>query len=202
MNVGKKMLPKQKEKKIKIFEAAREIFAEKGYENTTMSQIAFASNVAIGTIYEYFDNKEELFFYVAAERYETFDKELKIQLSGIKSAFDKIRKYIWFYFYYFQKDPVYAELWLFNIRLNKRLSASNEHPWMQQSGRVIIDMLREGQAEGVVRQDVSLYVIRHMILGSLEHAMTRWLLKGKVYDVLPYSENISDLIIEAIKKRS
>jgi hypothetical protein len=40
-----------------------------------------------------------------------------------------------------------------------------------------------------------------MIIGSLEHLVTHWLLKGKVYDMLPFSEKISDLIIEAIRKK-
>ena len=94
------------DKKTRILEAARYIFAENGYEKTTMLQIAKAADVATGTIYEYFENKEVLFFSIAAERYEVFDKELKIHLSGIKSAFDRIRKYIWFYLYFFLKDPV------------------------------------------------------------------------------------------------
>ncbi|RJX24491.1 MAG: TetR/AcrR family transcriptional regulator [Dethiobacter sp.] len=201
MNEVLRSLPQQGDKKNRILEAARYLFGEKGYENTTMLQIAKAADVAIGTIYEYFENKEVLFFSIAAERYEAFDKELKIHLSGLKSAFSRIRKYIWFYFYFFQKDPVYSELWLLNIRVNKRLNESTVYPWLQQSGAEIIDMLKAGQAEGMIREDVDLYTVRHLILGSLEHVVTRWLLKGKTYDILPYSEKISDLIIEAIRKK-
>jgi TetR/AcrR family fatty acid metabolism transcriptional regulator len=189
------------DKKTRILEAARYIFAENGYEKTTMLQIAKAAEVATGTIYEYFENKEVLFFSIAAERYEVFDKELKIHLSGIKSAFDRIRKYIWFYLYFFQKDPVYSELWLLNIRVNKRFNDSISYPWIRQSGEEIMAMLKAGQAEGMIRKNVDLYVIRHMIIGSLEHLVTHWLLKGKVYDMLPFSEKISDLIIEAIRKK-
>jgi len=200
MNKDKKLLTQQEDKKIKIFEAARRIVSEKGYEKTTMLQIAKAADVATGTIYEYFENKEDLFLTIAAEQYGLFDEELKIHFSGIKSAFEKIRKYIWFYFYFFQKDPLYSEIWLLVIRLNKSLAQSTAYPWIQQSGKEIIDLLKAGQAEGMIRNDIDLYVMRHLLLGSLEHAMTRWLLKGKTYDMLSYSEKISDLIIDAIKK--
>lgn len=199
MHKVKKTTPHQGEKKIKIFEAARHIFSKNGYENTTMVEIARAAEVATGTIYEYFANKEDLFFAVAAERYEAFAEELAIHLAGLKCAFNKIRKYVWFYLYFFQKDPVYAELWLFNIRTNKRLAASTSYPWMQQSGREIIDILKAGQAEGMLRENVDLHAVRHLILGSLEHLLTRWLLKGRTYDLLDYSEQVSDLIIEAIR---
>lgn len=195
-----KVQPQQGDKKIRILEAARYIFTEKGYENSTILEIAKAADVATGTIYEYFESKEVLFFSIAAERYEVFEKELAIHLSGLKCAYDKIRKYIWFYINFFQNDPVYSELWLFNIRINKKINEKTNHPWIQKSGELIINILRAGQSEDMFKDDIDLYVIRHMILGSLEHVVTHWLLKNKAYDMLPYSEKISDLIIEAIKK--
>ena len=202
MNVSKKLLPKQVDKRRKILEAARNIFGQKGYESTSMLEIAQSANVATGTIYEYFENKEELFFHVAAERYHIFERELNIELSGLKCSFDKIRKYIWFYLYYFQKDPIYAELWLLNIRVNKNFFESRASSWIKESGKVIVDILKAGQEEGMIREDVNLYVIRHMILGSLEHIVSHWIIKGKTYDLLSYSNSISDLIIEAIKKQN
>ncbi len=44
-----------------IIEAARSIFAQKGYEDTTIAEIAEAAGVAVGTIYLYFRNKREIY---------------------------------------------------------------------------------------------------------------------------------------------
>ena len=44
-----------------IIEAAREIFAKQGYEDTTIAEIAAAAGVAVGTIYLYFHNKREIY---------------------------------------------------------------------------------------------------------------------------------------------
>jgi len=45
-----------------IFEKALELFVEKGYENTPLSQIAKALNLTKAGLYHYFNSKEELFF--------------------------------------------------------------------------------------------------------------------------------------------
>jgi AcrR family transcriptional regulator len=44
-----------------IIEAARDIFAKKGYEDTTIAEIAEAAGVAVGTVYLYFRNKREIY---------------------------------------------------------------------------------------------------------------------------------------------
>src|SRR5258708_8721956 len=48
-----------------IIEAAREIFAKQGYEDTTIAQIAAAAGVAVGTVYLYFHNKREIYTQVS-----------------------------------------------------------------------------------------------------------------------------------------
>lgn len=50
-----------------IIEAARALFAQKGYEETTIADIARAAGVAVGTVYLYFHNKHEIYTVVALD---------------------------------------------------------------------------------------------------------------------------------------
>ena len=64
-----RIYPEYKEEvRKRIVAAAHEIFHEKGYANTKMSDIAVAMGVTKPTIYHYFDTKENLF--VAVAEYE------------------------------------------------------------------------------------------------------------------------------------
>src|SRR5215471_9568160 len=44
-----------------IIEAARKIFALKGYEDTTIAEIAEEAGMAVGTVYLYFGNKRDIY---------------------------------------------------------------------------------------------------------------------------------------------
>jgi AcrR family transcriptional regulator len=51
-------------KRIRIIDAATQVFARKGYNGTIMSEVAQVAGIGKGTIYEYFRSKEALFFAV------------------------------------------------------------------------------------------------------------------------------------------
>lgn len=63
------MVQAKKDEVKKVVEnAALEIFSQKGYLDTKMSNIAEAANISVGNIYIYFKNKEELFYSVVPEK--------------------------------------------------------------------------------------------------------------------------------------
>ena len=52
------------DKKNRILEAAARVFAQKGYAGASVADIALRAEIGKGTVYEYFDSKEDLFFAV------------------------------------------------------------------------------------------------------------------------------------------
>ncbi len=62
-----------------------------------------------------------------------------------------------------------------------------------------MNIIAEGQKEGVIRKDVDIYLLRHLILGILEHMVTRWLLKGEKYDLLEHHQEVSRLLIDGLR---
>ena len=54
----------QKDKKDQIIVAAAHVFAQKGYTGSSVADIALKAEIGKGTIYAYFDSKEDLFFAV------------------------------------------------------------------------------------------------------------------------------------------
>jgi AcrR family transcriptional regulator len=68
-------IPRQKrsmERKVRIKEAARELFAAKGINGTSSNEIARHAGVSIGTFYSYYENKRALFLEILKEHLETF----------------------------------------------------------------------------------------------------------------------------------
>ena len=127
-------IPKQKrsrEKKARIMESSRELFARKGINGTNSNEIAATANVSIGTFYSYFENKKMLFL-------EILEGYLDIFVTGIYSLQtddtiplkDNIRAHIDKAFSAFDLYPAFhreALVLKFSDKAVKRLFDEAEH---------------------------------------------------------------------------
>jgi len=64
------------EKRQRIVRAAGEEFAEHGYENAKMNAIAHAAEVSVGSLYKYFENKQDMYLYVIQHSVAEMDQLL------------------------------------------------------------------------------------------------------------------------------
>ncbi|WP_067168574.1 TetR/AcrR family transcriptional regulator [Microtetraspora niveoalba] len=115
--------PKGRRTEAAFLEAARQVFAEKGYFNAKISDIAQAAGKSPGSFYNYYENKEEL-LEALLEQFsaEVLEESLKSQtddpLEGIRGAvrayWTTYRKYLAEMVGVFQMsmtDPVFADRW-------------------------------------------------------------------------------------------
>ena len=80
-----------KTRKDRIMDAALRIFAEKGFQIATITEISKEAGVSEATIYEYFGTKEDLLFAIPEKiSNETFEKSSKV-IPYIKGVEGKIR---------------------------------------------------------------------------------------------------------------
>ena len=75
---------KKQDKRARIINSAIIIFAEKGYHLGNMNDIATKANVAVGSIYRYFHNKEDLLIAIFEEKMGELILELENRLQKIE----------------------------------------------------------------------------------------------------------------------
>lgn len=78
----------------KLIEVARQLFAHKGVENTTMNDIAAASDKGRRTIYTYFKNKREIYDAVIERESDAIIMRLREVVSSDLGHEEKLRKYL------------------------------------------------------------------------------------------------------------
>jgi TetR/AcrR family fatty acid metabolism transcriptional regulator len=181
-----------------ILQAAIEIFGRSNFDDTSISEIARRAGVAEGTIYQYFKNKQDLFFSIPREKTKTFSAQLDLYLKGVTDAREKIRKFAWYYLHFFRTNPDYARSLMLEMRVSKAFARSGSYKGVKRFMSQALAILKEGQEQGVIRQDLDLYLSRHLLLGALEHVVTRWLLKGEKEDIMLCHEQLSDLILNGV----
>jgi AcrR family transcriptional regulator len=77
-----------------ILSAALELFSEKGYYNVSMHEIAAKAEFAIGTLYKFFKNKEDLYKYLIMSKAQEYHDTLYDVLSAEKDAISIISDYV------------------------------------------------------------------------------------------------------------
>jgi AcrR family transcriptional regulator len=133
-----------------ILEAARQVFAERGFHGTRMSDIAQAIGVSQGTMYHYFRSKDELFLAVLNVWNEQIGSIVQQLPNSDVSVVDKFWMLNQLAVSFFEANedllPVLVEYWAYTLR-NPEATASFREFFvvMQQSFK---DILQEGIEAG------------------------------------------------------
>ena len=88
-------------KKQALVEAATKLFSQKGFENTSMSELAKLTGIAQGTIFYHFKNKEELFISILEEFKVSITDEFEryVGEKRFETGIDMIEDVVSFYLY-------------------------------------------------------------------------------------------------------
>lgn len=77
-----------------ILQAALKLFSEKGYHNVSMHEIAAAAEYAIGTLYKFFSNKEDLYKALIMEQSDRFHSALTAAIESTEDPVEQLRRYV------------------------------------------------------------------------------------------------------------
>ena len=189
---------KNPKKGAEILRAAEHIFAKKGFQAATISDIAKRAKVSEVTIYEYFSSKEELLFSIPAEIIREYHEKNREILQYIQGAANKLSFLIKRHLGLYAENPDYANVVMLILKGNRNFLKTDAYKIIQSSARIYIKVLEEGIANKEFRPDILPYVVRAMIWGTIEHSVTRKSLIGKPTDLLALADEIFNTIFTGI----
>ncbi|HPV48686.1 MAG TPA: TetR/AcrR family transcriptional regulator [Smithellaceae bacterium] len=167
-----------KTRKDRIMDAALRIFAEKSFADATISEISKEAGVSEATIYEYFGTKEDLLFAIPEKISNDTFEESQMVLPYIKDAEGRLRAIMYSYIRLYHGNPDYSALVLLQLMSNKRFRQTAAHAAIRRAAHGLLDCIREGIADGTFRKDVDAYLVRSMLMGTIEHVFIHWHMQG------------------------
>jgi AcrR family transcriptional regulator len=188
-----------KERFSSIIDSALKVFGEKGFYNATISEIARNAGVSEATIYEYFGSKEDLLFAIPGEITSQSVSFLESIIPYIKGAENKIRAITYGYFNLYRENPDYSSLVLLDLKHNRKFMETESYEPVKQAADFILKAIREGMETGEFRDDIDPYLVRSMILGTIEHFFFRWHLKGRSKEIPDFIEPLLDILGSGIR---
>jgi TetR/AcrR family fatty acid metabolism transcriptional regulator len=195
---------KPKSRKDRIMEAALRIFAEKGFQEATIAEIGREAGVSDATIYEYFGTKEDLLFAIPEKISNDAIEESVLIVPYIKDVEGRMRALLLGYVQLYQDNPHYSALVLLQLMSNKRFRQTGAHAAIRRSAHRLLDCIREGIANGTFRKDADAYLIRSLLMGTIEHLFIHWHMQGmpqREKSIMDMLDPFLEIVLDGIRAR-
>ncbi|HEX5036547.1 MAG TPA: TetR/AcrR family transcriptional regulator [bacterium] len=189
----------KEEKSLRILDAAIRIFARKGFYNSTIADVAKVAEVAEGTIYLYFKNKDDLLISIFEHSMDLFIAEAQKELEGVADPKEKLQRFIALHLKLVQKNPELAQVLQIELRQSSKFMKEYEAGKLIDYLNVVRGILEEGQSQGVFRKGLDPRILRRAIFGCIDELALEWLLMSKKkYSLEACAEQVSDMFIRGI----
>jgi len=140
-----------------LLDAAEEVFGRKGFHEATLKEVAELAEFAVGSVYSFFENKDDLFRQIFVRRGEQFIPELHAILdNGDASPVEQLHALVDFEVGFFRSHPHFGRLYL---RYSSATSLSSDRDIdavmkerYEDAMRVQASLFRRGQRAGVLRK--------------------------------------------------
>ena len=186
--------------KTRIVKAATKLFAEQGYQKATIAEISKLAGLSEAALYEYFQGKEDLLLTIPEVWVNEAIDEVEEQIFGIKGSFNKLRKFLWWYLRYIEKEPLTAKVVFLSLKTNANFVSTPAYQKVKTFYSVLVKIFEEGRDSGEMKPDLNPYIARSIFLGTIEHMVIRWLLKDMSYSLFDHLDHIFDIFFDAFKK--
>lgn len=140
------------EKKVKVYEVAKELFERFGFKKTTVDEIAAGAGISKRTLYEMFESKEEILSELVMNEGRYIEKIARKELRAIDDPLDKIEKFTAMSVEYFASHPFLGKVLSDDSGLYAPFLKDEIKIIEKGIERFFFDILVEGTQKGVFRK--------------------------------------------------
>ena len=168
-----------KSRREEILKVAERVFAQKGFHNTSVAEICKESEFAIGTLYQFFKNKEELYYKMVIGKLDLLHTTLQAEVSGNKKFLEKLSCMVELVLSFIEQNVDFFKIFTWELNV---LKPNMEEKLKEQLINkhfayinLINDVIKEGLQEGVLN-DGSDDDLSSALLGMLNVFSFNWIL--------------------------
>ncbi len=188
----------KREKYERILQAAIKVFAQKGFYHSRISDIAQEADVASGTIYLYFKNKDDILISIFEEKMKEAIEIFQKELATCKDALSKLKLFVKTHFKLFSENPDLAAVLQVELRQSSRFMKEYKKVELKRFLDLIGEIVRQGQEEGIFRKDLSISLVKRFIFGAMDEMVSTWVLSRERFNLNLYAEPLAELFIKGL----
>ena len=184
-----------------ILRAAIDVFAERGFFNAQVADVARAAGVAAGTVYLYFRSKDDLLVSIFERTMREAFTEGRAAVAGIDDPGERLRQFARVHLGRLGRDRNLAIVYQVELRQSvkfmERFSSTLLRDYLSQIRAAIVD----GQEVGAFRADLNATSVAKMFFGALDEMATNWILSRRRYSLEADADLVVDLFLRGAQAR-
>lgn len=190
------------DKRERILAAAERVFAQKGFYQAKVSDIAADAGVADGTIYLYFKSKDDLLISLFEAQMERVNSQLRTAMGGATDGADKLRRFCRAYMSMVAENRNAAEVITIELRQSAKFMKEYSNPRFAEFLKLLASVIDEGQKDGTLRTDVPANVAARGLFGLLDELALMWVTqKGERLDIKKVADWVGDVVLHGLEIR-
>lgn len=175
------------------------MFARKGFYQSKVSEIAKTADVADGTIYLYFHNKDDILISLFEEAMTRIIEHMRSQIAKETDPRKKIEQFAKTHMGMVKKDRDLSEVIQVETRQSSKFMKEYDNRKFAQYLDLISEIIMEGQAQKVFRQDINPGIAKRAFFGALDELSRLWVLAPqKNYSIPKAAKQISDFFLKGL----
>ena len=192
--------PKAEQRVRDILRVGREVFAERGYERATTTEIAQRLGVSEATVFTYFRGKRELCMRVIQDWYDEIIAAIEAGLPRDRSIREQLQFVVLTHLRLFLiQGTGLCALVLSEGRTKGQDLGEGFVELQRRYTAPLMDLLARGQQAGEVRNDIPLRLLRSLVFGPMEHMLWEVVITGRQIDVEASARDLVALLWPALQ---
>lgn len=191
------------DKRERILRAATQVFAQHGFYKSKISEIARLADVADGTIYLYFKNKDDLLICLFEEEMNKIIRTMKEEVAAAEGTENKIKTFIKAHLDLIAGNRELAEVLQIELRQSHKFMKEYMGTKLNDYLNIISSIIIHGQKNGELRSDIVPGIAKRILFGALDELSGFWVLsKNKRYSLAMSAQMLSDIFINGVKTKA
>jgi TetR/AcrR family fatty acid metabolism transcriptional regulator len=190
------------EKRDRILDAATKVFGKRGFFSAQVADIAKRAGVAAGTVYLYFENKDDLLLSLFERTMRDAIAEGRAGLASLDhhaTPIERLRHIAQIHLARLGRDRQLAVVFQVELRQSTKFMARLSSSCLRDYLGLIRDVIIDGQAQGVFQADVNPTIAAKVIFGALDEMATNWILSEREYQLEDDAEPVMNLLLGGLQ---
>ncbi len=184
-----------------ILRAAIKVFAQNGFFNSKVADVAKEAGVADGTVYLYFKNKDDILVSIFNHVTEQALERGRVTLGEIEDPVEKLKRIVESHLEMYARDRDLAVVFQVELRSSTKFMEQFSATKVTDYLDVISNVIAEGQKRGVFRKDLNAKLTAKILFGALDEMVTNWVLTHKRNSLLATAEPLIDVFLNGVSRR-